>query len=198
MAKRDYYEVSASAARPPRPSSSTPFASSPCSIIRTAIPGDKAAEAQFKEINEAYEILRTRRSARPTTSSAIRRSSRAWAAAGAARRAPASTSAASPTSSTTCSATSWAAGQRRGRAGGGRGADLRYNLTITLEEAFAGKQAQIRVPTTVACEVCSGTGSEAGSEPAACPTCRGTGRVRASRASSPSSAPARPARAPAG
>ena len=65
-----------------------------------------------------------------------------------------------------------------GRGGSARGADLRYNLTISLEEAFAGKRAQIRVPTSVACEVCSGTGSEAGSEPVACPTCRGAGRVR--------------------
>ena len=68
-------------------------------------------------------------------------------------------------------------GKARGR-GGARGADLRYNLTITLEEAFAGKRAQIRVPTTVACESCGGSGSESGSEPAVCPGCRGAGRVR--------------------
>ena len=68
-------------------------------------------------------------------------------------------------------------GKARGR-GGARGADLRYNLTITLEEAFAGKRAQIRVPTTVACESCGGSGSEAGSEPTVCPGCRGAGRVR--------------------
>ena len=59
-----------------------------------------------------------------------------------------------------------------------RGNDLRYNLTISLEEAFAGKQAQVRVPTSVACEACDGTGSEGKAEPAACPTCRGAGRVR--------------------
>ena len=69
-------------------------------------------------------------------------------------------------------------GQRRGRSGATRGADLRYNLTISLEEAFAGKRAQIRVPTTVACEGCGGSGGEAGSEPAVCPGCRGSGRMR--------------------
>jgi molecular chaperone DnaJ len=67
-------------------------------------------------------------------------------------------------------------GRRRGSAT--RGADLRYNLSITLEEAFAGKKAQIRVPTTVVCEACSGSGSEGGAEPAPCPSCRATGRIR--------------------
>ncbi|MEM9269485.1 MAG: molecular chaperone DnaJ, partial [Pseudomonadota bacterium] len=70
-----------------------------------------------------------------------------------------------------------------GRGGGGqrasRGADLRYNLRISLEEAFGGKQATITVPGSVACEVCSGTGSEGGSEPTTCPTCSGMGKVRA-------------------
>jgi molecular chaperone DnaJ len=70
-----------------------------------------------------------------------------------------------------------AGGRRRGAST--RGADLRYNLTITLDEAFAGKKAQIRVPTSVACEACGGTGSEAGAEPTNCPTCRGMGRIRA-------------------
>ena len=60
-----------------------------------------------------------------------------------------------------------------------RGADLRYNLEITLEEAFGGKQAQIRVPTTVRCDVCNATGSAKGAPPGVCPSCRGAGRVRA-------------------
>jgi molecular chaperone DnaJ len=71
-------------------------------------------------------------------------------------------------------------GGRRGAAGGGgRGADLRYNLEITLEEAFKGSTANIRVPTSVACEVCSGSGAEAGTQPVNCPTCAGMGKVRA-------------------
>lgn len=69
------------------------------------------------------------------------------------------------------------AGGRRTRAS--RGSDLRYNLSITLEEAFAGLQKQITVPSTVACGSCSGTGSEGGSEPVTCPTCSGMGKVRA-------------------
>lgn len=71
-----------------------------------------------------------------------------------------------------------------GRAGGGRGraargADLRYNLRISLEDAYRGMQKTINVPTSVTCEACSGTGAEDGAEPTTCPTCSGMGKVRA-------------------
>ncbi|MGG7567465.1 molecular chaperone DnaJ [Rhodovulum sp. DZ06] len=71
-------------------------------------------------------------------------------------------------------------GQRGGR--GRRGSDLRYNLRVTLEEAYAGKTAQLNVPTSARCEVCNGTGAEGGAEPATCPTCAGLGKVRAQQA----------------
>lgn len=61
------------------------------------------------------------------------------------------------------------------------GSDLRYNMTISLEEAFGGKQATIRVPGTAPCDTCHGSGAEAGSSPVTCPTCHGRGRVRASQ-----------------
>ena len=71
----------------------------------------------------------------------------------------------------------------RGRGGGGRravrGSDLRYNLRISLEDAFAGLQKTVQVPSAVACDTCNGSGSEGGAEPAACPTCSGMGKVRA-------------------
>jgi len=70
-------------------------------------------------------------------------------------------------------------GGRRGQGGPSRGSDLRYNLEISLEEAFRGKQTTIRVQTLVACDQCKGGGAEAGSRPIACPTCYGRGRVRA-------------------
>ena len=68
-----------------------------------------------------------------------------------------------------------------GRRGGGpaRGADMRYNLEITLEEAFKGKKTSIRVAGTVACEGCEGSGAAPGSQPVTCQTCRGQGKVRA-------------------
>ena len=73
------------------------------------------------------------------------------------------------------------AGRRRGRGGRRQGPDMRYNMRITLEEAFRGKQATIEVPGTAVCEACSGTGSEDGAPPVACPACNGAGRVRASQ-----------------
>jgi len=70
-----------------------------------------------------------------------------------------------------------------GRGGGhqraARGSDLRYNLRVTLEEAYSGLQKTINVPTSVQCESCDGSGAEGGAEPATCPTCSGMGKVRA-------------------
>ena len=70
-------------------------------------------------------------------------------------------------------------GGRQRRSGNPRGADLRYNMDITLEDAYAGKAAKITIPTTSACDGCGGTGAEAGSQPSTCATCQGHGKVRA-------------------
>ena len=73
-------------------------------------------------------------------------------------------------------------GGRRGQGGGNRatrGSDLRYNMSVTLEEAFSGREAEINIPSAVSCDGCSGTGAEGGSQPSTCPTCQGAGRVRA-------------------
>jgi molecular chaperone DnaJ len=69
-------------------------------------------------------------------------------------------------------------GGRRGASGTARGSDLRYNLEISLTEAYTGKPAQIRVPTSVSCDACSGQGAKAGSKPKTCPSCAGQGSVR--------------------
>ncbi len=73
------------------------------------------------------------------------------------------------------------AGGQRGRGGrrAARGSDLRYNLRISLEDAFSGMQKTINVPTAVSCDGCEGTGAEGGAEPSTCPTCSGMGKVRA-------------------
>jgi molecular chaperone DnaJ len=81
-------------------------------------------------------------------------------------------------------------GEFMGRRGGGggpgagaggrrRGADLRYNLEIGLEDAFNGSTTQIRVPTSAACGSCGGSGAAEGTQPVACTTCQGAGKVRA-------------------
>ncbi len=70
-------------------------------------------------------------------------------------------------------------GGRGGRQRAARGADLRYNLRVSLEEAHSGIQKSIQVPTSVQCGSCEGTGAEGGAEPTTCPTCSGMGKVRA-------------------
>ena len=65
-----------------------------------------------------------------------------------------------------------------GRANVYRGADLRYNLEITLEQAAFGTETKIRIPTMEACEPCKGSGAKAGTQPKTCPTCQGSGQVR--------------------
>lgn len=67
-------------------------------------------------------------------------------------------------------------GGRRG--GPRRGSDLRYNLSIRLEDAVKGTEVQIRIPQRVNCESCSGSGARKGTQPTTCPTCRGAGQVR--------------------
>ena len=66
-----------------------------------------------------------------------------------------------------------------GRSRAARGSDLRYNLRVTLEEAYSGTRKTIRVPRLSTCDSCSGTGAEGGAEPVTCPTCSGMGKVRA-------------------
>jgi molecular chaperone DnaJ len=70
-------------------------------------------------------------------------------------------------------------GRGRGGRADTRGQDLRFNLEITLEQAHAGTEATVRVPSSVACEPCQGSGAEPGSKPQQCPTCHGRGRLRA-------------------
>jgi len=75
-------------------------------------------------------------------------------------------------------------GDMMGRRGGGRqrgparGADLRYNMEITLEEAFVGKKASVTVPSSIACDKCKGSGSKDGAAPSTCPGCKGAGKIR--------------------
>ena len=71
-------------------------------------------------------------------------------------------------------------GGRRSR-GPARGQDLRYDLEITLEQAYAGAEVEITAPTTLTCEICSGSGAKPGTSPTTCATCAGGGRVRATQ-----------------
>lgn len=70
-------------------------------------------------------------------------------------------------------------GGGRSRGGAAHGADLRYNMQISLEDAFKGRETQIRVPTAVSCDDCNGSGAAKGSHPSTCGGCQGRGKVRA-------------------
>src|SRR3954468_24786753 len=72
-------------------------------------------------------------------------------------------------------------GQGRGRASVFRGADLRYNLEVTLEQAARGTETKIRIPTMETCETCKGSGAKPGTQPKTCETCHGSGNVRLSQ-----------------
>ena len=69
-------------------------------------------------------------------------------------------------------------GNRQGRSNVFRGADLRYNLEITLEQAAHGFETKIRIPTLSECGTCKGSGAKPGTQPVTCTTCNGQGQVR--------------------
>ncbi|MFN3550053.1 MAG: molecular chaperone DnaJ, partial [Mesorhizobium sp.] len=138
-------------------------------------PGDADAERRFKEINEAYETLKD-----PQKRAAYDRFGHAafenggmgggGGFAGAGGFADIFED---------IFGEMMGGGRRRSSGGRERGADLRYNMEITLEEAFNGKTAQIRVPSSITCNECTGTGAKPGTQPVTCSTCGGAGRVRA-------------------
>ena len=114
------------------------------------------------------------------TASVMPPSNRAAASAAAGRAAISISPPGSPTSSTRCSANSWAAGAAAAAAR--RAAPIcATTWKSSLEEAFAGKQTQIKIPSSVVCEDCKGTGGVGGAAPVDCTTCRGAGKVRATQ-----------------
>jgi molecular chaperone DnaJ len=72
-------------------------------------------------------------------------------------------------------------GGRNRRGGPARGQDLRYDLEISLEQAYAGAEVEIVVPASIMCEACDGSGAKPGTSPTVCGSCGGAGRVRASQ-----------------
>lgn len=180
MAKRDFYDVLGVSRSAPEAEIKRAYRALAMKFHPDRNPGDAAAEARFKEVNEAYEILKDpqKKAAYDQFGHQAFEQGMGRGGAGAGAAGFDFSSFADVFDDLFGDFMGGGGGARR-RGGSTRGADLRYNLTITLEEAFGGKRAQIRVPTTIACDACSGTGSEGGGEPAVCPGCRGAGRVRA-------------------
>src|SRR5260221_6856869 len=132
-------------------------------------PGDASSEVRFKEINEAYEVSKdgVKRAAYDRFGNAAFEQRAGGGGPG--------FGAGFATSFSDIFEDLFGMAGQRGRGGRERGADLRYNMEITLEEAFIGKTAQIEIPVSVTCESCSGTGAKAGTKPKTCSMCGGAG-----------------------
>jgi molecular chaperone DnaJ len=188
MAKRDYYEVLGVGKNADEKALKSAFRNMAKKYHPDANPGNKEAEARFKELNEAYDVLKD-----PQKKAAYDRfGHKAFEGGMGGGRGPGGAGFGPEFNSSMSDIFEDLFGEfmggQRGRQGGGRqrggssgaarGADLRYNMEISLTEAFSGKTAQIRVPSSVACEQCKGSGAKPGSQPKACGTCGGAGAVR--------------------
>lgn len=184
MAKRDYYEVLEVARDATEDDLKKAYRKLAMKYHPDRNQGDKSAETRFKEVNEAYDVLKDaeKRAAYDRFGHAAFDPAAGGGAGGG-----------GPFGAGGFAGGGFedifeemfgrfgaAAGGGRRRQASGRGADLRTHVEITLEEAFAGSKKTVRIPTSVQCEACNGTGAEGGSTAAqTCPTCSGAGKVRA-------------------
>jgi len=188
MAKRDYYEVLGLSRGASDDDIKRAYRQKAKELHPDRNKDDPGAETRFKEVGEAYEALKD-----PDKKAAYDRFGHAafdgsmgngggGARPGAGGFGPGQGDFASAFSDVFDDLFGDFMGGARG--GGGRqraarGADLRYNLRVTLEEAFSGLQKSIKVSSAATCDACEGTGAEGGAQPTTCPTCSGMGKVRA-------------------
>jgi molecular chaperone DnaJ len=183
MSKRDYYDVLGIAKGADADAIKKAYRQKAKELHPDRNADNPKAEAQFKEANEAYEVLKdaNKKAAYDRYGHAAFESGMGSSAGG--PRGGGHGDFASAFSDVFDDLFGDFMGGRGGgtgrRSGAQRGSDLRYNLRINLEDAFAGLQKTITVTTAVSCGSCTGTGAEGGSEPQVCPTCNGMGKVRA-------------------
>lgn len=185
MAKRDYYEVLGVGRSADEKDLKAAYRKLAKQLHPDANQGDAQTEAKFKELNEAYDVLKD-----PQKRAAYDRfghqafENGMGGGRGGAGFGPDFNSSMSDIFEDLFGDFMGGGGGGRGRRGGGRsngatrGADLRYNMEINLTEAFTGKTAQVRVPSSVTCETCNGSGAKPGTSPKTCSTCGGHGAVR--------------------
>jgi len=178
MAKQDYYETLGVSRDASTDQLKKAYRSLAMKFHPDRNPGDKTAEHKFKEINEAYDVLKDDQK----RAAYDRFGHRAFENGhGGGHPGGFDFAAGGGFADIFEEMFGEFMGGRRGQQARQRGGDVRYNLEISLEEAFTGKQATVRVATLAACEACGGSGAEKGSKPIACPTCRGSGKVRHSQ-----------------
>jgi molecular chaperone DnaJ len=175
MAKRDFYEILGVGRGAGADDLKKAYRKLAMQYHPDRNPGDKEAERKFKEVSEAYDVLKDdgKRAAYDQFGHA------AFEGGGGRGAGAGGFDFTSSFADVFDDLFGEIMGGRRGGGGVSRGADLRYNLEITLEEAFRGKTARIRVPTSVACDTCHGSGAAAETKPVTCPACQGRGKLRA-------------------
>lgn len=183
MAKRDYYEVLGVAKNASDDEIKKAYRKLAMKHHPDRNPDDTHAEEKFKEAKEAYEVLtdsRKRAAYDQFGHAGVDPSMGFGAGAAGARGAEGFGGFADAFGDIFGEIF----GQQRNRGGGSgmyRGADLRYNLELSLEEAARGAEIKIRIPTMDACETCHGSGAKPGTQPKTCPACHGRGEVRVSQ-----------------
>jgi molecular chaperone DnaJ len=177
MSKRCYYDVLGCQKGAPISEIKSAYRKLAMELHPDRNPGNHAAEAKFKEVNEAYDVLKDdqKRAAYDRFGHAAFEQGGMGNGFHGGGGNPFE-----DISDVFESIFGEMMGGGRGRKQN-RGGDLRYNLSISLEEAFNGSKAEIKVPSAVACEECKGSGAEKGTTAETCPTCGGHGKVRASQ-----------------
>jgi len=173
MSKRDYYEILSVGREASEREIKKAYKRLAMKFHPDRNPGDKAAEASFKEVKEAYEIL---------TDGDKKAAYDQFGHAGVDPNRGRGGNGDFGDVFGDVFGDIFGGGGRRGGGGGqrqaARGSDLRYNLELSLEEAVKGLTKELRIPKLTACEVCDGSGAKKGTSPSTCGTCHGQGQVQ--------------------
>jgi len=176
MAKADFYETLGVSSDADEKMLKSAFRKRAMQYHPDRNPGDEVAEAKFKEINEAYETLKN-----PQKRAAYDRYGHDAFTNGGGHSGFSNDFGGSMSDIFEEFFGDVMGGRRNNARNSGRGSDLRFNMEVTLEEAFNGKTAEITVPSSITCDTCTGSGAKPGTSPSTCSTCGGAGRVRASQ-----------------
>jgi molecular chaperone DnaJ len=181
MSKRDYYEVLGVPRDADAKAIKSAYRKLAMKYHPDQNPDDAEAETKFKEVGEAYSVLSDgqKRAAYDRMGHAAFQNGGGGAGAGPFGGGASAADFADIFEQVFGDAFGMGRGGGRARRGGpSRGSDLRYDMEINLDEAFHGKDADIRIPTTLTCERCGGDGAEPGTGVTTCDTCHGAGRIR--------------------